>query len=227
MNGLQKGATVDFSKSDIDRFWGKVAVGNPDACWEWQGTLNSDGYGSMQIRGRSGGAYRAAWECTYGPIPGGLSVLHKCDNRKCCNPNHLFLGTQSDNAKDMWSKGRAYTGGHKQPNTWSRGEGNGRAKLTAEQARNIRASYRQQTVSTRSLAQKYGVDASTIRRVLRNKETKGVLSPSQIDEICNEYEQGKGCSAYELASLHGVSKSEIQHIVSGRTWKEGANGNSR
>jgi len=51
-------------------------------------------------------AHRAAWILSYGEIPDGLFVLHKCDNPKCCNPKHLFLGTQSDNAKDMWTKGR-------------------------------------------------------------------------------------------------------------------------
>ena len=83
---------------------------NPETgCIEWllhttpKGTR---GYGSMNFRKKAWKVHRIAWVLRYGEIPDGLSVLHKCDNRRCCNPEHLFLGTNRDNVHDMISKGR-------------------------------------------------------------------------------------------------------------------------
>jgi len=80
-------------------------------CWEWTGVRSGSGYGRIQTRGRSKGAFvrahRLSWEMHCGPIPDGFMVLHSCDNRGCVNPDHLFLGTQSDNMRDMSAKGRA------------------------------------------------------------------------------------------------------------------------
>ena len=77
-------------------------------CWEWTGYRLPHQYG--RILGREKkliGAHQAAWVLVNGPIPHGLWVLHRCDNRACCNPAHLFLGTRLDNARDMVSKGRS------------------------------------------------------------------------------------------------------------------------
>lgn len=92
-----------------ERFWTKVAKGNPDECWLWTGSLtNSGGYGQLS-RSRAEGPVRAnrvSYEMHIGPIPDGLSVLHRCDTPACVNPAHLFLGTTRDNARDMSRKGR-------------------------------------------------------------------------------------------------------------------------
>jgi hypothetical protein len=74
-------------------------------CWEWQGYINNYGYGAFQHNGKHYMAHRYMYEKYIGEI-GSLNVLHKCDNPKCANPAHLFLGTQSDNMKDCISKGR-------------------------------------------------------------------------------------------------------------------------
>lgn len=78
-------------------------------CWIWTGPMNSSGYGQVQHgkRGRKL-AHRASWECFVGPIGHGLVVCHKCDNKLCVNPTHLFVGTQKDNIRDMDRKGRAF-----------------------------------------------------------------------------------------------------------------------
>ncbi len=73
-------------------------------CWEWTGALNNCGYGYLGVRGKQIFAHRAAWMAFVGAIPFSKMVLHKCDNRKCINPEHLFIGTAYDNHIDMLSK---------------------------------------------------------------------------------------------------------------------------
>lgn len=85
------------------RFWAKVDRG--DDCWEWTGIKDPNGYGRCGMFGETL-AHRVAWKLTREAIPGGLFVLHRCDNPPCCNPDHLFLGTQADNIADMDHKGR-------------------------------------------------------------------------------------------------------------------------
>lgn len=98
-------------------------------CLEWQGLLNEKGYGRLCVSGFARKAHRVAWIVSNGPIPGRASVLHRCDNPKCVNPKHLFLGTQADNIADMVAKGRV-----------THGERNSQAKLTENIVRKIVAS---------------------------------------------------------------------------------------
>jgi hypothetical protein len=91
------------------RFWSKVVIKTPEECWEWQASKNCHGYGRFNLEGRAHGARGAhvvAWMLTHGPVPDGLCVLHRCDNPGCVNPNHLFLGTHTDNMRDMVNKNR-------------------------------------------------------------------------------------------------------------------------
>lgn len=89
------------------RFWSKVRKG--EGCWEWTGyCFHGLGYGMIRRPGDNGRllTHRVSWEMAYGAIPAGLLVCHRCDNRKCVRPDHLFLGTHKDNTRDMVSKGR-------------------------------------------------------------------------------------------------------------------------
>lgn len=79
------------------RFWDKVLLG--DGCWEWQASLRT-GYGQFKYRGRMERAHRVSWLLLVGPVPEGMWVLHHCDNRLCVRPDHLYLGTAKDNARD-------------------------------------------------------------------------------------------------------------------------------
>jgi hypothetical protein len=91
----------------MERFWKKV--NKTDGCWLWTATRIGR-YGGFRFEGRSRTAHRVSWELAFGPIPDGLQVLHHCDTPLCVNPQHLFLGTPLDNARDRDSKGRGYNG---------------------------------------------------------------------------------------------------------------------
>lgn len=92
-----------------DRLWSRVDK-TPDGCWVWLGPTNRSGYGEIGRDAPSGGTvrvHRLSYQLAYGSIPDGQCVLHRCDNRPCVRPDHLWLGTQSDNNADMVAKGRA------------------------------------------------------------------------------------------------------------------------
>lgn len=127
-----------------------------DGCFIWIRAVTWDGYGlftphRMPIRR----AHRYAWELANGPIPDGLQVLHECDNRRCVNPAHLFLGTNDDNMQDMAKKRRA-----------RHGESHPKTSLTAADVRAIRGSSETNEV----LAQRHGVCNATISNI-RNRVT--------------------------------------------------------
>lgn len=151
-------------EQQVTAFWLKVnkngsipehcpELGN---CWEWTAFRLSNGYGLLH----TGLAHRFSWKIANGEIPKGLFVLHKCDNRSCVNPAHLFLGTQLDNMRDMHSKGRAAI---------IKGEQRTNHKLTSVQANEIRERYKQGGLTTRSLALEYNVSSATIWRVVNGK----------------------------------------------------------
>lgn len=87
-----------------ESFWARVD--KSAECWEWTGARYSQGYGAFCYLGRQWHTNRLAWLFTNGPIPDGLQVCHTCDNPSCCRPDHLFLGTQTENLQDASSKGR-------------------------------------------------------------------------------------------------------------------------
>jgi hypothetical protein len=100
-------------------------------CWEWSKRTHEKGYGVFHLKGKLEQAHRAAWIIINGPIPEGLYVLHKCNNRKCVNPDHLYLGTHQDNMNDMVRDKRSNK---------PYGERNGKSKITTEQAKRIKES---------------------------------------------------------------------------------------
>lgn len=137
-----------------ERFYDKCSPEPNSGCWLWTGAVKELGYGVMGRGGRKDGivkAHRASWEIHNGPIPDGMAVCHKCDVPSCVNPDHLFLGTLSDNMRDCVAKGRLRT-----PD--NRGERAGWAKLNADAVRDIRT----RAHTGKSYALKYGVSKSTV-----------------------------------------------------------------
>lgn len=111
----RKGVKGFVSRPLLERFWEMVdCSGGPDACWKSAGSVVGGGYTRIRTGGQAGGreeyVHRVAWELFVCPIPRGNSVLHRCDNRLCANPAHLFLGNHQDNMRDMAAKGRGTSG---------------------------------------------------------------------------------------------------------------------
>lgn len=154
-----------------ERFWSRVDMSDgPDSCWPWRGALRR-GYGRSGKYGEP--SHRRAWRLANGEIPDGMFVCHHCDNRACCNPAHLFLGTPADNSADMVSKGRAPSG-HEADPVRPRGEDAYNHKLTEDDVREIRARYVPYKVSTPMLAAEYGVKQATIYNIITRKWWKHV-----------------------------------------------------
>lgn len=147
------------------RVWSKVR--RTATCWLWTGATNRSGYGWVN-RGARGAqpmlAHRFTFEETYGPIPEGLGVLHRCDRPACVRPEHLFLGTQADNSADMVAKGRQ-----------RRGERRPGAVLTDAIVREARVRHAAGGISILALARQYGVNGTVMWDVLNGTRWKHVL----------------------------------------------------
>lgn len=137
------------------------------ACWEWSGARDANGYGRLQVGRTSGLAHRVSWELAHGAIPTGQHVLHRCDNRRCVRPDHLFIGVNADNVADRVAKGRS---------RGPAGTRNAKAKLTEDDVAAIRRDYRPSPIGrppagTRAmaaiLAERYGVTRATIYHIAR------------------------------------------------------------
>jgi len=149
-----------------ERFWSKVDKNAPNGCWLWTAG-KARGYGYFRIRTKKNKvrAHRMAWELTYGPIPEGMNVLHSCDNPPCCNPAHLFLGTQVDNVRDMMRKKR--DGAFSYTRRDNRGEKSANAKLNNVVIKKLKKIYAVGGVSYAQLARGLGVNETTISRAIR------------------------------------------------------------
>jgi len=122
-------------------------------CWEWTGCRNKRGYGTVMFQGKVWRTSRLAWFLAKGHHPGNMEVCHQCDNPPCFNPEHLFLGTHSDNMENAASKSRLVS--HK-------GEDHGCAKLTEIDVKEIRRLYVPRTNSRHVLAKRFNVSHNTI-----------------------------------------------------------------
>lgn len=137
------------------RFWDKVNKHSDKECWEWTAFIHPSGYGTFRLRGKEILSHRMAWTLAHGKIPDGLCVCHKCDNRICCNPKHLFLGTYEDNAHDRDMKKRTVV-----PD--NRGSKHGMSKLSESDVKEIKKLLSAGVMTKIQIAEKFGVARQTI-----------------------------------------------------------------
>lgn len=194
------------------RFWAKVRVdaSSDDACWEWDGTCNDNGYGQFD----KVGAHRVAYWLATGEDPGERDVLHRCDNPPCVRPSHLFLGTHAENMADAVSKSRMP----------------GRRSLTDAEVAELRALYRE-GLSGRALAVRFGISQQQANRLASGASrvegavvpawrTAGYATPhskltvTQEQDVRDAYAAG-GTSLRKLAARYGVSMAVVQRILRG------------
>ena len=141
-----------FPNTEHD-LWTSLSYNLVSGCWEYTKSLDKDGYGRFFWKQKYLPAHRAAWLFTFGVIPDGIEVCHSCDNPKCCNPNHLWLGTTADNQKDCTRKGRGRIGTR-----------NGRAVVNNEDVLKIRELL-DSGVGGSEIARKFGVSPTLISRI--------------------------------------------------------------
>ena len=156
------------SKAQVIPFWSRVDRSDESSCWEWTAhTKTKNGYGLVSFQGKNTPAHRVAWQLTNGDIPDGLLVCHHCDNRLCCNPSHLFLGTPKDNSQDMLAKGR---------------NRNGSLRVPDEQVLEIKSRFVRKYARTSrgwrsnalELAEEYGVSRQTIQDYVRGTRRRSL-----------------------------------------------------
>lgn len=145
-------------RNTVEDVWRHVDIRSNDQCWPYTGALDWKGYGIFSIGKKSYRAHRIALKAVK-EFPDALHVLHACDNRSCCNPAHLFLGTNEDNVADKMNKGR-----HRAP----KGEAQGRSKLTEPEAFFIRYS----DMDAKSLADVFEISVMTVRDI-KNRRSWG------------------------------------------------------
>lgn len=162
------GGRGDATKSDLrgtpleTRLWSRVARGDADACWEWQGYRQTGGsavgHGVLTFEGRQLLVHRVAFYLTHGFWP--TVCRHSCDNPPCCNPAHLLDGTKADNSRDAAERGRARA---------RRGSSNSRAKLDEDQVREIRRLYAAGGVTQAELARAFGVSTGLVSMIITRR----------------------------------------------------------
>lgn len=132
-------------------FWNKVDIKTSDVCWEWKASKNPKGYGQCKFFTKTIGAHRVAYMLSWGDIPDGMEIMHSCDNRSCCNPAHLSVGTHLENINDMHNKKRKYT------------------KLSEKEVVEIKKLLSEKIITQRAIAKKYNIHFATINAIAKNK----------------------------------------------------------
>lgn len=209
-----------------ERFWIRVRKGGPDDCWTWTGSTSKKGYGRFSnTKWGTNLAHRIAFMVSNGyQIPDGLLACHSCDNPRCVNPNHIFIGTNRENILDSSRKGRL-----------AKGERAYHSKLTEQDVRNIHTLYSVDKKSSKQISKIYNVSMQSIMDILKGKSWKHL----NLTEVAVRGKKGGinhfaklkeedilhirklwagGLSFQGIASRFGVQPRSIKMIISRETW---------
>lgn len=208
MSRARRISTEDLRPRDVARFHSKHAKGDDRACWEWeQKSRTPQGYGRFFVSAERAyfPAHRVAYAIERGEVPADILVCHRCDNRACVNPEHLFLGTSAENTADAVAKGRLASG-----------EEHGISKLSKVEADEIRELYATGEWSVRSLGRKYGVDGEDIRQILLGNIWGDV--PAELADRIAAAAKANKAAAYQKA-LDPEQEDEVR-VLSAAGWSQ-------
>jgi len=214
---------ISYDPKLLDLLYKNIIVDANSGCWIWIGDIHESGYGVLKYNGFPCKPHRISYMIfndKFDIIPD-EKICHICDNKLCCNPNHLFLGSQKDNVHDMENKKRS-----RHPN----GSDNGNSKLNESDVLSIRNEYFLGKISRKELALKYNVKISMIGFIILNKNWKNVGGPIRISKkgkICIEiaremrelYTKSK-LTLLEISKIYNVSDETVRNVVNYKTWKE-------
>lgn len=182
-------AATDISEADRKRLWAGVDIKTKTECWEWKRNKLPSGYGLIWIKDGIKRAHRVAYAASKGDIPALMFVCHSCDNPRCCNPGHLFLGSSQDNVDDCIRKNRH-----------AHGETHGSAKDMSYLRRGDEHHYRAHPELI-----KFG-----------SKSANAKLKEDDIRKIRVMSAQGQ--TQKQISEAFGVTESNIGYILMGKTW---------
>lgn len=228
-----------------ERYWSKVDRRGPNECWPWTGCTSTGskgraGYGLINTGKSATGrpvteiASRVAWRLAHGEAAGDLHVRHRCDNPLCQNPEHLELGTHTDNMRDMHERGRAVQ---------VRGEQIIQSKLTEKEVREI-VEMRNNGSTLCAIAAQYGVAYTTVQSILLGKSWTHITGLPRVNRLprvpwrrvnrqgsrnnsakLNEAAvreifamRAAGRTQREIAEAHGVGQTAVSRILTGKRW---------
>lgn len=213
----------------VKRFWS--FVDKQEGCWEWTGSLFKQGYGQFSYNRKNTKAHRISYLIHFGELPADLLVCHKCDNRKCVNPQHLFLGTHYDNVQDQISKNRRHD---------VTGEKNGKSKMTIESVLELVRIVGSGQMSQNEAAKYFGISQGVISGIMLGKRwsyvtgikkrqsMKGqacgeghgfsVLTEDKVKEMRELY-ASKRYNNKELAIMFAVSSGTVSNVITRKYWK--------
>ena len=151
-----------YSEEFLERFWAKVEKKGENDCWEWTAAKNEKGYGLIRIEGKNIKAHRVSLQIKINrEIGEGLVTKHSCDNRGCVNPQHLTEGTQSENIKEAYERGRISV---------RKGSEIGNSKLTETEILEIREICKEGLLTQKEIAELYGICSRNVSHIV-NRQT--------------------------------------------------------
>lgn len=192
-----------ITEEDAAKFWSFVKKG--DGCWEWQGSFASKGYGELKTPRLRKLAHRISFAIATGIMDDEVCVLHRCDNPKCVNPDHLFGGTRGDNNRDRAAKGRTACGDRHGSKTHPE------AVLRGD----LHPLRRDKSRAAKGLSHGSKTHPESVPRGVDHANSK--LEPCKVLEIRRL--RMSGVPVREIASAFGLSRGGIYDVVNGKVWR--------
>jgi len=210
-----------LNQKDLDRFWSKVSISSSvNSCWDWKGWVRSADkpYGKFVVRAKTYSAHRISYFIATSIDPKDLHTLHACDNPKCVNPNHLFLGTNKDNVADKVMKGR-----QSHNIAWNKGLSlPTKLETQREVFLEAKSIYEQGGISLYDLGKRYGTSKKTLATAFRQlggvvEYRKPAVTPQDVKNIRERYSQG--VRQIDICLEFDLKKPTVNGIVNRKTWK--------